>query len=217
MFILPGADATKPATSIKASSIQDGATREIAESIVANAQQTIKAQICLIASEPDKPNPNGLFAPMMETPVCKLRGAPNEKDRAQSKYIGMFFDPKLTREANHRPQLRMPPLRLDNYKRLIELARDRFGTEVGDEILVGDWYFVLDGGKSGNNVELLKPFVSKAVTLRSFTLWRDKDSMTQRLARVEGGIGTYRQGGALLIVSASPPALTPTKLSELQG
>ena len=217
MFILPGADATKPATSIKASSIQDGATREIAESIVANAQQTIKAQICLIASEPDKPNPNGLFAPMMETPVCKLRGAPNEKDRAQSKYIGMFFDPKLTREANHRPQLRMPPLRLDNYKRLIELARDRFGTEVGDEILVGDWYFVLDGGKSGNNVELLKPFVSKAVTLRSFTLWRDKDSMTQRLARVEGGIGTYRQGGALLIVSASPPALTPTNLSELQG
>ena len=217
MFILPGADATKPATSIKASSIQDGATREIAESIVANAQQTIKAQICLIASEPDKPNPNGLFAPMMETPVCKLRGAPNEKDRAQSKYIGMFFDPKLTREANHRPQLRMPPLRLDNYKRLIELARDRFGTELGDEILVGDWYFVLDGGKSGNNVELLKPFVSKAVTLRSFTLWRDKDSMTQRLARVEGGIGTYRQGGALLIVSASPPALTPTKLSELQG
>ena len=152
MFILPGADATKPATSIKASSIQDGATREIAESIVANAQQTIKAQICLIASEPDKPNPNGLFAPMMETPVCKLRGAPNEKDRAQSKYIGMFFDPKLTREANHRPQLRMPPLRLDNYKRLIELARDRFGTELGDEILVGDWYFVLDGGKSGNNV-----------------------------------------------------------------
>ena len=217
MFILPGADATKPATSIKASSIQDGATREIAESIVANAQQTIKAQICLIASEPDKPNPNGLFAPMMETPVCKLRGAPNEKDRAQSKYIGMFFDPKLTREANHRPQLRMPPLRLDNYKSLIELARDRFGTEVGDEILVGDWYFVLDGGKSGNNVELLKPFVSKAVTLRSFTLWRNKDSMTQRLARVEGGIGTYRQGGALRIVSASPPALTPTKLSELQG
>ena len=41
--------------------------------------------------------------------------------------------------------------------------------------------------------------------------------MTQRLARVEGGIGTYRQGGALLIVSASPPALTPTNLSELQG
>ena len=81
----------------------------------------------------------------------------------------------------------------------------------------GGLYFVLDGGKSGNNVELLKPFVSKAVALRSFTLWRDKDSMTQRLARVEGGIGTYRQGGALLIVSATPPALTPTKLSELQG
>ena len=45
VFILLGVDATKPATSNKASSVQDGAKREIAESIVANARQTIKAQI----------------------------------------------------------------------------------------------------------------------------------------------------------------------------
>ena len=96
MFILPGADATKPATSIKASSIQDGAKREIVESIVANTRQNNQAQICLIAQEPDEPHPNGLFAAMMETPVCKLRGAPNEKDPAQSKHIGIFFDPELS-------------------------------------------------------------------------------------------------------------------------
>ena len=52
----------------------------------------------------------------------------------------------------------MPPLRLDNYKRLIELARGRFGTEVGDDIPEGDLYFVLDGGKAGNTTALLKPF-----------------------------------------------------------
>ena len=173
------------------------------DSIVANTRQTIKAQICLVAQEPEVPHPHGLFAAMMETPAGKLRGAPNEKDPSQSKYVGIVFDPKLAGEANHRPQLRVPPLRLDNYKRLIELARGRFGTEVGDDIPEGDLYFVLDGGKAGNTTDLLKPFASKAKTVRTFTLWRDEDSMTQRLARVKGGIGTYRQGETLLIVNAS--------------
>jgi len=204
VFLLPGVDATKPPSSIKASSIEDGAKREILDSIVANTRQTIKAQICLVAQEPEVPHPHGLFAAMMETPAGKLRGAPNEKDPSQSKYVGIVFDPKLAGEANHRPQLRVPPLRLDNYKRLIELARGRFGTEVGDDIPEGDLYFVLDGGKAGNTTDLLKPFASKAKTVRTFTLWRDEDSMTQRLARVKGGIGTYRQGETLLIVSASP-------------
>ena len=51
MFLLPGADATP--SNIKESSIEDGAKREILDSIVANTRQTIKAQICLVAQEPD--------------------------------------------------------------------------------------------------------------------------------------------------------------------
>ena len=98
----------------------------------------------------------------------------------------------------------MPPLRLGKYKRLIKLAQGRFGTVVGDDIPEGDLYFVLDGGTTGNIIDLLKPFASKAKTVRSFTLWRDEDNMTQRLARVKGGIGTYKQGETILIVSASP-------------
>ena len=217
VFLLPGTDATKPPSSIKASSIEDGAKREILESIVANTRQTMNAQICLISQDPE-PSPHGLFAAMMETPACKLRGSPNEKDPSQSKYVGVVYDPKVSGEANHRPQLRVPPLRIENCKRLIELARGRFGQEVGDDDLPeGDLYFVLDGGKSGNTAELLKPFANKAKTVRTFTLWRDEDSMTQRLSRVKGGIGTYRQAETLLIVSASPPALKPTKFHNYKG
>ena len=93
VFLLPGVDATKPPSSIKASSIEDGAKREILDSIVANTRQTIKAQIRLVAQEPEVPHPHGLFAAMMETPAGKLRGAPNEKDPSQSKYVGIVSIP----------------------------------------------------------------------------------------------------------------------------
>jgi hypothetical protein len=64
----------------------------------------------------------------------------------------------------------MPPLRMDNYRRLIELAWARFGAEVGNDIPRGDLYFLLDGGKTGNQQELLKPFTGKQKTVKQFTL-----------------------------------------------
>ena len=69
-----------------------------------------------------------------------------KKDPGQSKYSGIFFDPELSGEANHRPQWRTPPLRMDNYKRLIELARGRFGEVVEDNIPDGDLHLLMDGG-----------------------------------------------------------------------
>jgi hypothetical protein len=106
---------------------------------------------------------------------------------------------------------------MDNYKRLIELARGRFGEAVGDDIPDGDLYFVMDGGKTGNQQDLLKPFASKPKSVKIFTLWRDEDSMIQRLQRVKGGIATYRQEEHLYIVSASTPALKPTKFQHYKG
>jgi len=216
-FHLPSKDGNTPSVSVKASTVQDGPKREMLDSIITNTRQNVIAQITLISQEPDEPHPHGLHVAIMGTPVGKLRGSPNDKDPAQSKYIGIFFDPKLSGEANHRPQWRMPPLRMDNYKRLIELARGRFGETVGDDILDGDLYFVMDGGKTGNQQELLKPFASKLKSVKLFTLWRDEDSMTQRLQRVKGGIATYRQEEHLYIVSASTPALKPTKFQHYTG
>ena len=83
----------------------------------------------------------GLRAAVMETPVGQVSGSPSPSDPSASKYIGIIYDPKLSGEANHRPQLRVPPLRYECLKRLIELARSRFGAVVGDDIPQGDLYF----------------------------------------------------------------------------
>jgi hypothetical protein len=72
--------------------------------------------------------------------VGQLRESPSPSDPSASKYIGIFYDQKLSGEANHKPQLRVPTLRYESLKRLIELARSRFGVEVGDDIPEGDLY-----------------------------------------------------------------------------
>jgi len=41
--------------------------------------------------------------------------------------------------------------------------------------------------------------------------------MTQRLACLKGGIGAYKQGETLIIVSASTPALKPTTFHNCKG
>ena len=53
------------------------------------------------------------------------------KKTSQSKHVGLVFDPKVAGEANHRPQLRVPPLRLATSQSLIDLARGRVGAVVG--------------------------------------------------------------------------------------
>jgi len=217
VFHLPAKDSSKQPTTVKASAVHEGPKREMLESIIANTRQHIEAQIQLVVQEPDEPHPHGLHAEIMATPVGKLRGSPSPADPASSKYIGVFYDPKLSGEANHRPQLRVPPLRYEPFKRLIELARGRFGPEVGDDIPDGDLYFLFDGGKMGNQVELLKPFSGKPKSVKTFILWRDEDSLVQRQFRVRGGIGTYRQEERLHIISANIPALKPVKFQNFKG
>jgi hypothetical protein len=126
---------------VRASAVHEGPKRDMLESIIANTRQHIAAQIKLVVQEPDTAHPHGLLAAVMDTPVGQLRGSPSPSDPSASKYIGIFYDPKLSGEANHRPQLRVPPLRYESLKRLIELARSRFGVEVGDDIPEGDLYF----------------------------------------------------------------------------
>ena len=128
------------------------------KSIIENTRQHITAQIKLLVQEPDTAHPHGLHAAVVETPVSQLRGSPSPSDPSASKYIGIFYDPKLSGEANHRPHLRVPPLRYASFKRLIELARSRFGVEVGGRHPGGRLVLLFDGGKMGNQVELLKPF-----------------------------------------------------------
>ena len=97
------------------------------ESINANTRQHIAAHIKLGVQEAGTAHPHGLHAAIMETPMVQLHGSPSPSDPSASKYIGIFYDPQLSGEANHKPQLRVPPLRYESLKRLIEEARSRFG------------------------------------------------------------------------------------------
>jgi len=103
----------------------------------------------------------------------------------------------------------VPPLRTDNYKHLIALARGRFGQAVGDDIPEGDLYFLKDGGKTGNQQDLMRPFASKVKPTIIFTMRRDEESLTQRLQPVEGGVGAYQQWNASTL--SAPPHRPPRR------
>ena len=215
-FRLPSKGGQEP-TIMKASMVQDGIRREMLDSIIHNTRQNIAAQVTLIAQEPNKPHPHGLHATIMGSPLGKLRGIPRPQDPAKSKYIGVFYDPKVSGEANHRPMQRVPPLRVELVRRLLDIAKSRFGSQEGDGVPEGDLYFLFDGGKSGNQADLLKPFQSKQKTVKTFLLWRDEDSVTQRLQRVKGGIGSCRQSEQLHLVCATVPAVVPVKFQNFKG
>jgi hypothetical protein len=208
-------------TVVKASQVQDGPRREMLDSIIGSTRQQMAAHIHLVSQELDQdpPHPLGLKGVLMDnTPLGSARGAPEPSNPARSKYIGIFYDPKLAGEANHRPMIRVPPLRTDKFQELVTAARSRFGAEVPDgELPPGDLYFLCDGGKPGNQTELMRPFHGMTKSVRTFTLWRDEESLVMRLARQRGTVGTYRQQEHLYVVSATLPAVRPVKFQNYNG
>jgi hypothetical protein len=99
---LPAKDNTTQPKTVRASAVHEGPNRDMLESIIANTRQHIAAQIKLVVQEPDTAHPHGLHAAVMATPVGQLRGSPSPSDPSASKYIGIFYDPKLSGDANHR-------------------------------------------------------------------------------------------------------------------
>ena len=116
------------------------------ESACANARTHLRSNVELDAMEDG--------ATVME----KLLRSSVGKERANGvdSYTAIFFDPKLSGEPTHRPNIRTAPLRAEygnNTKKVIA----RFQAEP-EALPVGDAYFLFDNGKSGNYPELMKPF-----------------------------------------------------------
>jgi hypothetical protein len=144
----------------------------------------MEAQIQLLSHE-DEANLIGLHAAIMATSIGKLRGLPRPDNPALSKYIGVFFNPKVSRETNHRPQLRIPPLPVEPFTRLIQPAKNRF-MEEGEEIPEGDLRVMCDGGRFSSSQELLKCFGTKCKRVKTFTAWWDKHSLDTAAAEAQG-------------------------------
>lgn len=214
VFRLPPSAGSDQPTLVRASMVQDQAKRDMLDDIINSTRQTIAAHIHLLPQEPSEPHNHGLLGAVMGTPLGKLRGSPDLDTPIKSKYIGVFYDPKVAGEANHRPMQRIPPLRSEPMRRLLDVALNRFGP---DEIPEGDLYFLFDGGRSGNQGDLLKPFHGKPKSVKTFLLWRDEASLMQRLQRVKGGVGSCRQTEQLHVVSALAPAVVPAKFQNFHG
>ena len=132
--MLPGTDATATPNRINVNSITDPSKRQMVDSVIANTQQHIAAQIVLISGSPDTPHKGGLAQAVMTSAFGRVQPVV-DSDPNKNKYIGIFLDVKTTGEPNHRPNIRQPPLRPDPYKRLIEMARGRCrAADANDEI-----------------------------------------------------------------------------------
>ena len=215
---MPGkTDGGLPGSKIKASSVTDPAKRQIVESIIANTQQHIAAQICLLPVSPLEPHKGGLQKAVMQTALGKIKAIVDESDPGKSKYIGIFYDTKVTGEANSKPHLRVPPLRPEPFKRLIELARTRDTADDDETISDGDMFFLLDGGRQGNQHEILRPFQGKKKHVKTYVLWRDEESQLTRLQRNRGGINTCRQHETMYVVSCVTPSVKAQKFQNYKG
>ena len=92
-------------------------------------------------------------------------------------------------------------LRPEHVRRLIDLAKSRFGIEVDhdDDIPEGDVYFLFNGGLVSNHDELLKPFQGQKSC--TYILCRNTAS-SERFQRVKDVIwGDGPLDGFLLVVS----------------
>ena len=173
--------------------------RECVCKITTNAHVQMRAQIQFLPMVThdehgeEKKYEGGLLADILKATVHKTKPVAN-------KFVGIFYDPKMSGEPNCRPQVRTCGVR-DTYKDLIAAILKRNG-EDGDPIGANDIYFLLDGCKGQSLSNLMKPFpANKAV--KEFTVFKDEESVLARYEKVRG-VATVQLNEGLHIVSSAP-------------
>ena len=129
--------------------------RESVKKITREAREQMRAQVQLVPLVKHDEHGNvvpcegGLLAEILKTTVHKTEPVAN-------KFVGIFYDPKLSGEPSCRPQVRTCGVR-DAYKDLITAMLKRRG-EQEDPIGANDLYFLLDGSKGPSQTQFMKPF-----------------------------------------------------------
>lgn len=96
---------------------------------------------------PDMTSNSDLIAALKATVAGRARGSKNVENHAQSSYVAIVYDSKVSGECSHRPHLRQVYFRSDHCKRLLKVA---LHLKEPDAIADGDLYMLPDGGKHGH-------------------------------------------------------------------
>ena len=186
--------------------------RESVQKITRDARVQMRAQVQLVPLVKHDEHGNavpyagGLLAEILKTTVHKTEPVAN-------KFVGIFYDPKLSGEPNGRPQVRTCGVR-ETYKDLITAMLKRHG-EPEDPIGMNDLYFLLDGSKLPNQAQLMKPFPAKKA-VKEFRVFREEESVLRRYEKVRG-VCTVTLDEGLHLVSRAPLSVPPRKFIEYLG
>ena len=173
------------------------------ESSCANARTHLRANV-----ELDVMGDAKFLENLMRSSVGK------ERANGVDSYTAVFYDPKLSGEPTHRPNIRTAPLRAEcgqNIKKVIA----RCATEP-DTLPVGDAYFLFDNGKSGNYPELMKPFAGMEKTVKQYVVYKEEMSVHKRFKRVQG-CATLQLHETLHIVTGQVFAVPTKSFQDYHG
>ncbi|CAK0797157.1 unnamed protein product [Prorocentrum cordatum] len=101
---------------------------------------------------PDMTKGCDLIQALKNTEAGRIKGYKNVENPAQSSYVAIVYDSKVSGECSHRPHLRQVYFRSEHCKRLLKVA---LNLKEPDAIADGDLYILPDGGKHGNEMALL--------------------------------------------------------------
>ena len=185
-------------------------SKEQVKIMIDNARAQMKAALQFIPLETS----DGALSPeQLFDAVRKSLSGKMKLDETGGKYVAIFYDPKLSGEATHRPAIRQPPLRKEVFAKLLKTV---LGRSPDGDPPEQDVYFLFDGGKDGIHSDLLRPFSSMDVLAWTYSIYRDEDSVSRRFAKVQG-TGVLQLDEKMLVVSKSALRVPRKKYENYAG
>jgi hypothetical protein len=174
-------------------------------------ENLVRANLQLIVK--DSPN---LRSDILNTSAGTAHGGPDPGTLLHTttwRYVLIILDTKVMGESSSRPRLRMPPVNVEEVRRLVEVARGRHDTPVVDddetsELQPGDMFLLLDGGRA-IETQLLSPFQGKVKECRVCHIMLEQQSVRARYSRIRPGFMVHNLLENVRVVTAGTPKLAP--------
>ena len=123
-FVLPASEEGQESRTVKISQVQCEKRIKL-ETLVRDARTQLKAQLHFVAVDPETEYEHGLGAELMKAAAFQRQGMPSHSEPELSRYVGIFFDVKLSGEPSHRPNLRVAGLRQETFSQYVSMVMKR--------------------------------------------------------------------------------------------